>query len=90
MARYGATNGGMLASVKVSVSIPDGDVGFLDDFARAHGLRSRSAVVQRAIRLLRASELSRHYEEAFAQWADDDEGLGAAVVANGVHGRSES
>ena len=57
--------------MKVSVSIPEGDVAFLDDYAETHGIASRSAVLQRAIRLLRANELSRHYAAAFAEWASD-------------------
>jgi metal-responsive CopG/Arc/MetJ family transcriptional regulator len=35
--------------VKLSVSIPDDDVEFIDQYADKHGLESRSAVVQRAL-----------------------------------------
>lgn len=59
--------------MKVSVSIPERDVVFLDDYARAHGIASRSAAMHRAIRLLRASELSQHYADAFAEWEDSGE-----------------
>lgn len=57
----------------MSVSIPDADVGFLDEYARAHGLASRSAVVQEAIRGLRVAELQEAYGEAFAAWEEDGE-----------------
>jgi len=57
--------------VKVSVSIPDEDVQFLDRYAETHGVASRSAALQRAIRLLRAAELSDDYAAAFAEWSDD-------------------
>ncbi len=54
--------------MKLSVSLPDEDVEFLDAYAAAEGFASRSAVVHRAVRLLRAAELGPAYEEAFAEW----------------------
>ena len=45
--------------MKVSVSLPDEDVDFLDAYASSQGFASRSAVVHKAVRLLRASELGR-------------------------------
>lgn len=57
--------------MKVSVSIPDEDVEFLDNYTETHQVASRSATLQRAIRLLRASELSEDYAAAFSEWADD-------------------
>ena len=47
--------------MKLSVSLPDDDIDFLDGYAREHGIQSRSAAVQRAIRLLRASQLESAY-----------------------------
>jgi Arc/MetJ-type ribon-helix-helix transcriptional regulator len=54
--------------MKVSVSLPDEDVEFLDDYAEAQGLSSRSAVLHKAVRLLRGVELAPAYEDAFASW----------------------
>ena len=54
--------------MKLSISLPDEDVEFLDAYATAEGFASRSAVVHRAVRLLRAAELGPAYEEAFAEW----------------------
>jgi len=54
--------------MKVSVSLPDADVEFLDAYAERVGISSRSAVVHQAIRLLRASELADAYEDAWATW----------------------
>jgi hypothetical protein len=48
---------GRTAEGQVSVSIPGDDVRFLDDYATQHGVSGRSAVVQRALALLRAAEL---------------------------------
>jgi Arc/MetJ-type ribon-helix-helix transcriptional regulator len=54
--------------MKVSVSLPDEDVDFLDAYAQAQGLPSRSAVLHKAVRLLRGVELVPAYEDAFASW----------------------
>ncbi len=40
--------------MKISVSLPDEDVEFLDRYADAQGYASRSAVVHKAVRLLSA------------------------------------
>jgi Arc/MetJ-type ribon-helix-helix transcriptional regulator len=59
--------------MKVSLSIPNADVEFLDSYAHEHGFESRSAAVQRAIGLLRASELGEAYELAWQEWEESGE-----------------
>jgi Arc/MetJ-type ribon-helix-helix transcriptional regulator len=54
--------------MKLSVSLPEEDVATLDEYARAAGLKSRSAAVQRAIRLLRQRDLEQDYAAAWAEW----------------------
>jgi Arc/MetJ-type ribon-helix-helix transcriptional regulator len=54
--------------MKLSVSLPNEDVEFLDAYAAAEGFASRSAVLHRAVRLLRAAELGPAYEDAFTEW----------------------
>ena len=54
--------------MKVSVSLPDDDVEFLDTYAEREGITSRSAVLHKAVRMLRASELGPLYEDAWAEW----------------------
>ena len=54
--------------MKVSVSIPDDDVRFLDEYAREQGLEFRSAAVHRAVRLLRTAELAEAYQAAWEEW----------------------
>lgn len=54
--------------MKLSISLPDDDVDFLDAYAKAQGFASRSAALHRAVRLLRAAELGPAYEDAFAEW----------------------
>jgi Arc/MetJ-type ribon-helix-helix transcriptional regulator len=56
--------------MKVSVSLPDEDVEFLDAYAGAKGFGSRSAVLHKAVRLLRAAELGAAYEDAFTEWEE--------------------
>lgn len=71
--------------MKLSVSLPEEDVTFLDDYARARGFDSRSAVVHRALRLLRASELGRDYEAAWNEWFDaDDAELWDQTAGDGI------
>jgi Arc/MetJ-type ribon-helix-helix transcriptional regulator len=74
--------------MKLSVSLPDEDVEFLDRYARAEGYQSRSAVVHRAVRLLRTAELGGDYIDAWEEWTDS----GAAgdwepAVADGLEHR---
>jgi Arc/MetJ-type ribon-helix-helix transcriptional regulator len=59
--------------MKVSVSLPQEDVDFLDAYAEEQGIGSRSAVLHTAVRLLRASGLSGAYEEAWQEWASGGE-----------------
>jgi Arc/MetJ-type ribon-helix-helix transcriptional regulator len=71
--------------VKVSVSLPDDDVNFLDSYADSNGIASRSAVLHKAVRLLRASELGAAYEDAWASWsADGDGALWDTTVGDGL------
>lgn len=71
--------------MKVSVSLPDEDVAYLDTYVEARGLDSRSAAVHRAVRLLQASELGAAYEDAWAEWAgSDDAELWDSVTPDGL------
>jgi antitoxin MazE9 len=71
--------------MKVSVSLPADDVEFLDSYAQAQGMKSRSAVLHKAVGLLRASQLANAYEEAWASWgASGDAGVWEAATADGM------
>ncbi len=71
--------------MKISVSLPDEDVDFLDEYARNLGIRSRSAVIQRAVRLLRAAELGPAYAEAWEEWeTSGDADVWDSVVGDGL------
>ena len=72
--------------MKVSVSIPDEDVRFLDEYARDQGLDSRSAAVHRAVRLLRTAELAEAYQAAWEEWASDEAADWDRTAGDGVAG----
>jgi Arc/MetJ-type ribon-helix-helix transcriptional regulator len=70
--------------MKVSVSLPDEDIEYLDRYALEQGLDSRSAAVHKAVRLLKASELGASYEEAWSEWSENGESdIWESVVADG-------
>lgn len=71
--------------MKLSVSLPDEDVEFLDQYAQTQGYESRSAVVHKAVRLLRATELGVDYANAWDEWsASGDADAWDAVVGDGL------
>ena len=71
--------------MKLSVSLPDDDVEFLDACARERGYESRSAVVHKAVRLLRAAELGAAYEGAWEEWtASGDAEAWRSTVEDGL------
>ena len=75
-----------MISMKVSVSISDDDVAFLDEYARASGAGSRSAAVQRAIQLLRHAQLSGAYEAAWIEWSEGGEAdAWDSTIADGLN-----
>ena len=71
--------------MKLSVSLPDEDIAFLDAYANAQGIGSRSAALQKAVRLLRASELSDDYQAAWDAWnSSDEQELWGTTLADGI------
>jgi Arc/MetJ-type ribon-helix-helix transcriptional regulator len=68
--------------MKVSVSLPEEDVSFLDAYAQSQGIESRSAAVHKAVGLLRASELGDAYEDAFTSWSQEEDADAWDVVAD--------
>ncbi|GHJ49662.1 ribbon-helix-helix domain-containing protein [Catellatospora sp. KI3] len=69
--------------MKLSVSLPDEDVDFVDDYAERTGMSTRSSVLHRAIDLLRERDLEAAYADAFDEWEEgtDAPGPGWDVVA---------
>ncbi|MEU9055238.1 ribbon-helix-helix domain-containing protein [Streptomyces sp. NPDC048384] len=54
--------------MKISVSLPQEDVAFVDEYVAKKSADSRSAVIHDAIELLRRAHLEQEYTEAFAEW----------------------
>ena len=61
--------------MKLSVSLPDVDIEFLDAYANQHAISTRSGALQRAIAALRALELRDDYEDAFEEWGESEEAV---------------
>jgi Arc/MetJ-type ribon-helix-helix transcriptional regulator len=70
--------------VKLSVSLPEHDVEFIDEYATEHGVESRSAVVHRAVSLLRASALGDDYAAAWEEWNAAEAEVWDITVADGL------
>jgi Arc/MetJ-type ribon-helix-helix transcriptional regulator len=70
--------------VRLSISLPDGDVAALDEYARASGL-DRSAVIRRALRLLLRPQLEQHYAAAWEEWkVSGEEAAWEGTAADGL------
>jgi len=82
---YHGSKASSITGMKVSVSLPEEDIEFLDSYAHAHGIESRSAAVHKAVGLLRAAQLGNAYEEAWASWtSSDDAAAWDNAVADGL------
>jgi len=76
---------GSMGGMKLSVSLPPSDVEFVDRYVAEHGERSRSAVLRRALKLLRERELGDAYEAAWDEWSRrDDAKLWDSTVGDGL------
>jgi Arc/MetJ-type ribon-helix-helix transcriptional regulator len=70
--------------MNISMSLPEEDVIFLDAYASEKGLRSRSAALHKAVRLLRATGLSAAYEGAWAEWSNEDQQIWDSTATDGL------
>lgn len=71
--------------MKVSVSLPDEDVAFLDAYAHENEINTRSAALHQAVELLRAAQLGDAYAEAWQEWDESSEAAAwEATAADGL------
>ncbi len=71
--------------MKVSVSLPEDDIRFLDEYVQAAGMESRSAAVHKAVRLLRAADLGAAYQAAWEEWfASGDAEIWDTAIGDGI------
>ncbi len=61
-------------AMKLSVSLPDDECVFLDQCVADGLYPSRSAVLLRALRLLKSADLGKMYAEAFDEWVNSEDG----------------
>jgi metal-responsive CopG/Arc/MetJ family transcriptional regulator len=52
---------------KISISLPAETVGFLEAYRTAHGVKTRSQVIDMALKQMRERELEAAYREASAE-----------------------
>jgi len=75
-----------MSHVKLSVSLSPSEVEALDKYAQAAGLKSRSAAIQHAIKLLGDPELEDAYAAAWQEWEDSGDARAWAVtVVDGLN-----
>ena len=71
--------------MKLSISLSEDDLAVLDSYARSSGLRSRSAAIQHAIRLLRDADLEGDYTAAWDDWESSvDRAAWEGTVGDGL------
>ena len=70
--------------MKLSVSLSEADVAVLDAYVERSGLPSRSAGLQRAIRMLRHPDLEADYANAWAEWSGEDESAWDNTMSDGL------
>lgn len=71
--------------MKLSISLPDEDLEFLDAYVGRHDLRTRSAAIKRAVRVLRTEDLKVAYGEAWNEWeGSEDATVWGSVAGDGL------
>jgi Arc/MetJ-type ribon-helix-helix transcriptional regulator len=71
--------------VKISVSLTEDDIAVLDEYARTSGLDNRSAVIRRALQLLRRADLGEDYAAAWQEWeASGEQAAWEGTAADGL------
>ena len=71
----------MQLSQKISVSLDQNILNFIDRYAADHAAKGRSAVVAKALQLLQMTEQESYLAEAYAQSASQDKKMAAEFVA---------
>jgi antitoxin ParD1/3/4 len=72
-----------MQSQKLSISLTEDLVKFIDSYRTDRGLKARSEVIDRALRLLKQHSLEVAYEEAYAEMAQEA-ALWDATVGDGL------
>jgi antitoxin ParD1/3/4 len=67
---------------RVSISLPDSLARFVENYRRKHGLKSRSQVFEKSIKLLRSRELEAAYRAAARVCTFTAEQITVIVIPN--------
>ncbi len=59
--------------MKISVSLPEEDVRFIDEYGTQAHVPSRSAVIHEAIMMLRSAGMEAAYTAAWEEWAGSED-----------------
>ena len=70
--------------MKLSISLPEKDVAYIDRHLADHDEPSRSAVIRKAIERLRDEELREAYGELCKEWGTEDDLLWETTVGDGL------
>ena len=62
-----------MPGMKVSVSLPDEDLAYIDEYVRRTGAPSRSSVLHQAVSLLRMTEIEDAYASAWDEWQQTED-----------------
>lgn len=78
---------GSIGGMKISISLEEKDLTFLDKYASDHSLETRSAAMRKAIDALRKEELAWQYEQAFSEWeGSEDQKFWDRFSGDGIDG----
>ena len=70
--------------MKLSVSLPEEDVRFLDEYSARADSATRSSVIHTAIALLRQTSLQDCYAAAFDEWDADEAAAWEPATPDGL------
>lgn len=74
-----------MGGMKLSITLPDKDVAYIDRHIADHDEPSRSAVIRKAIERLRHEELGAAYAAAWEEWeGSEDARLWETTVGDGL------
>jgi Arc/MetJ-type ribon-helix-helix transcriptional regulator len=59
--------------MKVSVSLPEEDLAYIDEYVQRTGAPSRSSALHHAVTLLRMSEIEDAYASAWDEWQQTED-----------------
>lgn len=77
-----------MTTAKLSVSIEQQLLAFLEGYQKEYRLKTKSEVISQALRLLRERELESQYAEAMKEWEEEAE-LWEAVTGDGLTGETQ-